>query len=170
MRNRKLKVNLKVIDMEVINKDYFGEALINCVLNTKKNIEHVKDQISRISLSFVPYDHIMNCYDAIIDKVILRNQLTKLFELFKDWYRNLDDKRKKLFVTYFVKRDKIGCVRMTKNTHYFNKYILLIVRSFMGYVKTISDLNEETLIKNPYVYNSYIRLIIERERPNKKYV
>lgn len=165
---KKLKVNLKTIDMDEINIDYLGEGLLSGVLKAKNDVRHIESQISRISLSFVPYDYIIDCYDSILNKMAIKNEIIEICKLFKKWYSHLDERRQKIYVAYFVKHDIKACLKIARNTRYYTKYILPMGRSFLGYVKIMSDFDEKTLIKNPYIYNSYVSMLLKHTRLNRK--
>lgn len=169
MENRNLKHITTNIDMDKIDFDSFGEGLLACVASTKHNCKLINRQVKHLAtVAFVPWVSTMEQYDNVIDYVITKAELVELYKLFLNWSKGLDDRKKKLFVAYFVKKDRYLCVKVTKCEHYHKKYVLPISRSFMDYINKVSNIDIDALMKNPFVYGFYKDTLIKNEGFKKR--
>ena len=163
MKNKNLKY-IKNIDMEEVDFDSFCEGLLSSIVLTKSNCNTINNQIGHMtSVSFIPWFTSMKQYDLIIERMSIKNELLKVYKLFTDWFKGIENKRQKLYVAYFIKKDPVLCKEIVSNSHYYQRFILPMSKNFMCYVKTISDLNEEELIKNPFIYTSYVSTLRKNE-------
>lgn len=170
MKNKNLKY-IKDIDMGKVDFDSFNESLLANVLQVKKNCRRIDTQINCLaSVSFIPWFATMNHYEAIMEKMAIKKEILDIRDTFVYWYRKLSDKEKKLFTAYFVMKDVRLCKQITNNSNYYTQKILPLARSFMRSVKAISNYDEEELIKNPFIYNSYISTLRKNESYKKKRV
>lgn len=160
---KKIKLNLKDMDLKWVDTDYFCESLFWCMMNMKDNLKHLDIQTKRIACAFVPYDRAMDCYDSIIKKIAIKHELIIIYKAFVEWFKNLDEKHKKVFIAYYIRKDNKLCERVAKCSHYRTRYILSMGYSFLGYIQTMTNFDKKTLIKNPYIYNSYIKVWTNRE-------
>lgn len=168
MINNNLKLNSYLIGTPEISSDIFCESLLVGMVNAKNECARLDAQINRIGTSFVAYNKAMDCYDAILDQMTLKNDLIELYKLFAKWYKQQNELNRKLFVAYFVKQDKKLCVELSKNSHFHERYISRMARSFMHYVTVMSDYTMKKLIANPYIYKTYVNTFVRNERWRRK--
>ena len=165
MKHNKLKWILDATenDLKYVNIDYFCESLFLSILNTKDNLKQLDIKTKRIACAFVPYDRIIDCYDNIIKRVATKQELLIIYKTFVDWFKTLDEKYKKIFIAYYIRKDNKLCERVAKSSHFRSKYIKGMGYSFLGYLKMMTDFNTKKLLKNPYIYNMYVKVWVNRE-------
>ena len=164
MGNKKLNN----IDVNKIDLDSFGEALLLCVANTKRNCKNINTQVAYMaSIAFVPWVSTNEQYDAVVNKMLIKSELINLYKLFIDWSKGISDKQKRLYMAYFIKKDKNLC-RKIANDNYHKRGILTMASSFMVYLKNMTDIDEKELINNPFIYKAYANIIENNESFQKR--
>ena len=168
MKNKNLKY-IKDIDMGKVDFDSFNESLLANVLQVKKNCRRIDTQINCLaSVSFIPWFVTMSHYEAIIEKMLIKKEILDIRDIFIHWYRKLSNKEKQLFTAYFVKKDAKLCTKVTNRSDYYRTKLLPLAKSFILSVKAISNYDEEELIKNPFIYNSYVSTLRKNECYKKR--
>lgn len=151
----KNKYDVGDIDMTTIDKDSFGESLLLSVIKIKNESSRIDRQINTIATTpFISGMNAMEHYEALVDLSNIKSRLLKIQDVFIKWCRGLPEKYKKLYIKHFIKRDYNYC-RAIGNTHYMNRYILPMSRSFITQLKKHADLSEKDLISCPLIYNLY---------------
>lgn len=164
MENKNLINNVKNNDMTKIDADSFCEGVLACIPRTKQNCFYIDKKIHRLTaMSFSPWSNVMECCDDVINNIMIKSELMELYKLFADWYKELSDAYKKIYLLYFVKKDGQLHNKNNKLRRKIRKAILDMSHSFMYYLKTMADFDENELIKNPYVYNSYVYILRKKQ-------
>ena len=159
------KRNLKNINVNKIDADSFGESLLFCAPQAKDFCRYIDIKIARMAhVSFIPWTSAGYQYDQIIDSIYDKTQLINLYNIFVDWYKRLDEKQKRLYKAYFIRKSgKIYQEIMQKN-YRKDRFIIPMIHSFINYIQIKLDFEARELIKNPYIYSTYIKV----RKNNKK--
>ena len=157
MGNKNLKRDIKNFNVNNIDEDTFGESLFACIANTKNNCKRLNSKVRKMaSVYFIPWVNTTEQYDEIMETMAVKAELVTLYKLFVDWSKRLDEKKKKLFVAYYIKNDKYLARKIANMADYRLRILLPMARSFMEYLEKKANLTKEELIRNPFVYRFYI--------------
>ena len=166
MKNKKLVnkilINEKVdVDMNVIDMDSFGETLLRCIPKIEDFCKTIDSQVYKMAtIPFIPYVNTTEQCDYIIDSIKIKSELVNLHKTFSYWYDLLTYKNKQLFVAYFINRD----VNVYKQK---DRAARPLIRAFMRFLHIMMKSEELKLIKNPYIYNTYVS-VLEYNTSKKK--
>ena len=167
MKNKHIK-HVKNIDIDKIDFDSYCESLLSGVTKIKEKCECIDTQIDRIStISFIPWFSTMKHYDVVIERMAIKNELLRVYKSFIKWFKGLNKMQKKLYVAYFIKQDYKLCNDIG-HAHYYEKFILPMSKNFMKYITLISNFNEEELIENPFIYESYVFTLRKNKKRKKR--
>lgn len=156
--------DIENIDMTEIDDSSFGESLLTCAAKTKFNCELIDKQINcKAIVSYVPTKTTMEQCEDIVEILHTKIELIRLYRTFIKWYKGLADRQKKLYIAYFVKKDYELCRQITHNGHYHRRYIVPMSRDFVSYITVKSKLDENDLIRNPFIYDSYSHILDRKE-------
>lgn len=156
------KYDVDHIDMSEIKMDSFCESLLWGVAQTKDNCKFIDKRIKHIAkIPCIPYMKSLNHFDIVVDSMIIKRRLIEICDLFKEWIKGVNELKKKLYVAYFIKKSPEICHEINGN---YKQHIFSMARDFMLYIKVKSDLDEKELLKNPFVYDSYIMTVRRNEK------
>ena len=159
MENKKLKNEIKNFDITTVDTETFGESLLGIVPKIKKICKHLDEQVYKTALiSYMPFVTVTEQFDEIMDKIFIKSELMTLYKVTAKWYSGLTDKQKKFYRYYFVKRDERTSRKILKNSQFRVRYLSPMIRSYMDRVRKEFRFNELNLLRNPYIYKSYIKV------------
>ena len=158
MKNVLKKYNPINIDENQIDTVSLYESLLRCLSEESEFIcNYIDREINDIA--FMPYSlgrRAIEQYDTVLELTNAKVQIINLYVLFGRWYKALDDKRKKLYVKYFVKQDGKLCEKAIK-----------MIESFKTYITVMSEYEKTELIKNPFIYDWYLATLRKNEHHRK---
>lgn len=154
-------------DIKKVRIDFLSRSLFHCILNTKKNCRNIDRRINGISkIQYIPWERASDRYDTIIELMSIKSDLVAIYKLFKNWYKGLkNEQHQKIFVAYYVKQNTALAKKISDNYH---RIAINLADKFMEYVKKHSGYTEFELIKNPFVYDSYICYIEKIRKQSEK--
>lgn len=154
MDNVKKKYVVKNININDIDMDSFHVGLLSGVTTTKEDCKVIDKRIERLSLmKSSPIIETTKPYDNIINLINTKNRLIDIYKLFKEWYKDLSEGQKKLFVAFFVKKNMMLARDIKRD---YLRHISALSKNFTHYVTSKLKTSATELLSNPYIYNSYL--------------
>ena len=166
MENNKLKNEIKNFDIKSVDNETFGKSLLMCVPKIKYICAHLDAKIYGTALtSYAPYVSTMDQYDDIIENIVIKKQLLIVYQVFKEWYNGLSANEKTFYKYHFVKRDRSICADAAKNSKFrLDLHMGPMIRSFMDCLRVELNFKERELLRNPFIYQTYMNLSNKKKR------
>ena len=157
---------VKMIDINKMDMDTFGESLLLCAPHVKTFCQYIDDKILKMANTpFIPYVSAVEQYDKIIESIMVKKELIAFFKIFKKWYLGLNMQKRKIYKSYFVKKEgeTYDCKSYRKS-----RTIMSMVHSFLAYIKVSTEYDERELVRNPYIYGTYKETLRKNKAARKR--
>ena len=164
------RYRIKDINIDEIDNNSFYESLFANIAKIPKTCRRIDEQINHIAS--VPHMSMMTTieqFEAIVDLMNIKKELINVYKTFMNWYEELPDMFKKLYATYFVKKDHVLCEQLLHGSYYrIENCISSLLKDFRTYLKVNSKINKSELIKYPFIYNLYVNTCLKNKTKGKR--
>lgn len=172
MKNNFLKIIPTRNDLEQIDYDLFCESLLVSIPQIENICKHIDSAVRHMCTTNIPnnypiyqalgysvdsYSSASEYANAVVEEINYKRDLLVVHHLFMQWYGNLKDKNKNLYLRNFV-----------RNEHYQESRIPAMVQSFVKYLLIFSDVTMRDLMTNPYLYKIYKEEVINKKKKGEK--
>lgn len=172
-----MKRNKKKFDFINLDGDILGESLILCALYAKNICANIDAKvIYKATTPYIQYVSTEEQCNDIINDIYMKGKIVELRNIFKTWYRGLDETRQEICRLYFnrivrpyTSNDKEKPSDYVRTaSHRKDKVIKPMIRSFMHFYNTQIGLDERELISTPIIYDMYVLTKDELSRLKKR--